>query len=101
MAQQRTKEIGIRKVLGATVTSIVHLISKEFLILVALANVIAWPVAYYAMSKWLQNFAYRTSIGWETFVLSGALALLVALITVSSQAVRAALGNPVDTLRYE
>jgi putative ABC transport system permease protein len=101
MCQQRTKEIGIRKVLGATVTGIIHLVSKEFLILVALANVIAWPVAYYAMSKWLQNFAYRIQIGWGTFILAGILALSIALITVSSQAVKAALTNPVDTLRYE
>ncbi len=101
ISQQRTKEIGIRKVLGATVTGIVHLISKEFLILVALANVIAWPVAYYAMSKWLQNFAYRIQIGWGTFILAGILALLIALITVSFQAVKAALANPVEALRYE
>jgi putative ABC transport system permease protein len=101
MSQQRTKEIGIRKVLGATVTGIVHLISKEFLILVALANVIAWPVAYYAMSKWLQNFAYRIDIGLGTFLLAGLLALLIALITVAFQAVKAALANPVEALRYE
>jgi putative ABC transport system permease protein len=98
---RRTKEIGIRKVLGATAAGVIRLVSREFLLLVLVANLLAWPVAYYAMSRWLENFAHRISIGWETFVLSGALALLVAVVTVSSQAVRAAWGNPVDTLRYE
>ena len=100
-AERRTKEIGIRKVLGASVGSIVGLLSREFLLLVAIANLIAWPVAYYATSKWLQNFAYRIQIGWGTFILAGILALLIALITVSFQAVKTALANPVDTLRYE
>jgi putative ABC transport system permease protein len=100
-AERRTKEIGIRKVLGASVGSIVQLLSKEFMILVALANLIAWPVAYYAMSKWLENFAYRISIGLETFLLATLFALVITLITVSSQAIKAALTNPVDSLRYE
>ena len=98
---RRTKEIGIRKVLGATAAGLVRLISKEFLLLVLIANVVAWPVAYYAASRWLENYAYRINVGWGTFVLAGALALLIALITVSSQAVKAALSNPVNTLRYE
>ncbi len=98
---RRTKEIGIRKVLGATVSGLVRLISKEFLLLVLIANLIAWPVAYYAAARWLENYAYRINIGWETFILAGILALLIALITVSFQAVRAALTNPVDALRYE
>jgi putative ABC transport system permease protein len=100
-AEQRTKEIGIRKVLGASVSGIVRLLAKEFLILVAVANLIAWPVAYWAMSRWLQSFAYRTGIDPLLFVLSAAIALTIALITVSYQAIRAALSNPVDALRYE
>jgi putative ABC transport system permease protein len=100
-AERRTKEIGIRKVLGASVGSIVKLLSGEFLLLVALANLIAWPVAYYAMSRWLEEFAYRISIGLGTFLLAALFALIITLIAVSSQAIRAALTNPVDALRYE
>ena len=100
-AEQRTKEIGIRKVLGATNLNIVYLISKEYTWLVLLANIIAWPVAYYAMNRWLQNFAYRINIGLWTFLLAGALAFVIALLTVSFQAIKAALANPVDSLRYE
>jgi putative ABC transport system permease protein len=100
-AERRTKEMGIRKVLGASVGNIMGLLSKEFLLLVALANLIAWPVAYYAMSRWLEEFAYRTSIGLGTFLLAAALALVITLITVSTQAIRVALTNPVETLRYE
>ena len=87
--------------LGASVGSIVGLLSKEFLLLVAIANLIAWPIAYYAMSRWLEEFAYRISIGLDTFLLAALFALIVTLITVSSQAVKAALANPVDSLRYE
>jgi ABC-type antimicrobial peptide transport system permease subunit len=101
MATQRTKEIGIRKVLGATVTNVTALLSKDFVKLVLLANVIAWPVAWWAMNKWLQNFAYRIDVGWWVFALAGGLALLIALLTVSTQAIRAALANPVEALRYE
>jgi putative ABC transport system permease protein len=100
-AERRTKEIGIRKVLGASVSSLFGLLTKEFILLVALASLLAWPIAYYAMNRWLQNFAYRVGIGWETFIIAGASALLIALITVSFQAVKAALTNPVETLRYE
>ncbi len=100
-AQRRTKEIGIRKVLGASVGSIVGLLSREFLLLVAIANLIAWPIAYYAMGRWLEEFAYRTNISLGTFLLAAAFALIVTLITVSTQAIRAALTNPVETLRYE
>ena len=98
---QRTKEIGIRKVLGATMASVTALLSKDFVQLVLLANLIAWPVAWFAMNKWLQNFAYRVEIGWWVFALAGGLALLIALLTVSTQAIRAALANPVESLRYE
>jgi putative ABC transport system permease protein len=100
-AEQRTKEIGIRKVLGASVSSILILLSKEFAKWVLLANMIAWPTALLIMNKWLESFAYRTSIGVLTFFLAAGLALAIALITVSYQCIRAALANPVDSLKYE
>ena len=101
MAEQRTKEIGIRKVLGASVTSVVQLLTKEFIKWVLLANLIAWPIAYYAMNKWLQNFAYRINISWWVFVLAGGIALVIALLTVSWQVIRTAIANPMEALRYE
>ena len=101
MAERRTKEIGIRKVLGASVSGIVMLMTREFARWVIVANVIAWPMAYYASRQWLQGYAYRISLGWEIFVISGAAALLIAMATVSYQAVSAAALNPVDSLRYE
>ncbi|MDH4196569.1 MAG: ABC transporter permease [Candidatus Aminicenantes bacterium] len=100
-AEQRTKEIGVRKVLGAPASSIYVLLSKEFLKWVALANLIAWPVAYYAMSAWLRNFAYRVGIGWGVFLVSAGAALAVAALTVGSQTLRAARSHPVESLRYE
>ncbi len=100
-AQERTKEIGVRKVLGASVGNILLLLSKEFVKWVLVANIIAWPIAYYAMIRWIQDFAYRSSIGVWPFVLSGALAIFVALFTVGSQALKAALTDPVTSLRYE
>ncbi len=100
-AEQRTKEIGVRKVLGATITNIVSMLSKEFLILVALANIIAWPAAYFIMKNWLDEFAYKTSIGISIFILSGLLVLAIALIAVSYQSIKAAIANPVKSLRYE
>jgi hypothetical protein len=93
--EQRTKEIGIRKVLGASVTNIVTLLSKDFLKLVLVAFLIAIPIAWYAMHQWLQDFAYRVDISWWIFALAGLLALLIALLTVSFQAIKAALANPV------
>ena len=100
-AESRTKEIGIRKVLGASVAGIVLMLSKQFTKWVLLANCIAWPVAYYFMDRWLKNFPYRIDMGIWIFVLSGVLVLLVAILTVSYQSIKAALANPVDSLRYE
>jgi len=100
-AEQRTKEIGIRKVLGASDAKIFLLLSKEFVQWVLLANLIAWPTAYFAMNKWLQNFAYRIHIGIVAFLISGGTALLIAYLTVSFQSIKSARANPVDSLRYE
>jgi putative ABC transport system permease protein len=99
--EQRTKEIGIRKVLGASIREVVLLLSKEFTKWVLVANIIAWPLAYYMMSKWLENFAYRVSIRWDIFVFSGMIAVVIALFTVSFHSVKAARANPVDALKYE
>ncbi len=98
---KRTKEVGIRKVLGASVTRIVSMFVGDFIKLILVANVIAWPVAYAVMNRWLQDFAYRTSLTGVTFVLVGVLCLGIALLTVGIQAVKAALANPVESLRYE
>ena len=100
-AEQRTREIGIRKVLGATVPNVVGLLSKDFLKLVLIANLISWPLGWWAMSKWLQNFEYRITISWWVFVLAGLAAVLIALLTVSYQAIKAAIANPVKSLRTE
>ena len=100
-AEQRTKEIGIRKVLGASAGNILLNLSKDFSKWVLAANVIAWPVAYFTMHKWLQNFAFKTDIGLWVFVLSAAFSLAIALITVGYQSVKAALANPADSLRHE
>ncbi len=98
---RRTKEIGIRKVLGATVTGLVRLVTKEFLLLVLIANLLAWPAAFYAMRTWMQSFAYKSKLGPEIFLFSAFLALAIAFITASYQAIKAALANPVDSLRQE
>lgn len=100
-AEQRIKEIGIRKVLGASISSIVFMLSKDFLKLVCFAVLIASPIAWYAMNKWLQNFAYRITISWEVFVLTIFLATFIALLTIIFQAVKAAVSNPVKNLRTE
>jgi len=101
MAERRTKEIGIRKVLGASVTAIIFFLSREFTKWVVLANVVAWPVAYFVMRSWLQNFPYRINMNIGIFFLSGILSLVIALLTVSYQSIRAALANPVQSLKYE
>jgi len=101
VVERKTKEIGIRKVLGANVPGIVGLLSKDFLKLVCVAFIFATPVAWWVMNRWLQDFAYRLPISWWTFGAAGLLALLIALITISSQAMKAALMNPVKSLRAE
>jgi putative ABC transport system permease protein len=98
---QRIKEIGIRKVLGASVPNILTLLSREIVILVIVANVIAWPVAWYFMDKWLNIFAYRIEMNVLLYVLAAFVAIAIALITVSSQTLKAAMSNPANTLRYE
>ncbi|MGD9011069.1 MAG: ABC transporter permease [Desulfobacterales bacterium] len=99
--EKRTKEIGIRKALGASVFSIIVLLLKEFTKLILLANVIAWPIAFFTMNRWLQNYAYRIEIGLSAFVLAGLIVLVIALLTAGYQAIKAARANPVDALRYE
>jgi ABC-type antimicrobial peptide transport system permease subunit len=101
MAERRTKEVGIRKILGASTGNIFRLLSMEFVLLVALANVFAWPVAYWFMRNWLQDFAYRTTIGWELFLMAGLLSFGIALLTVGWQSFSASSKNPVEALRYE
>ncbi len=101
MTERRTKEIGIRKVLGATISNIIAMISREFVVLVVISGIIAIPIAYYFMNKWLDNFAYHITISVGVFLLATILALCIALLTVSFQAMKAALANPVKSLRYE
>ncbi len=101
MIERKIKDIGIHKVLGANVAEIVFMLSKKYLLWIVISNLIAWPVAYYFMNKWLQDFAYRIDIGWWMFILAGGIALLIAVATVSIQAIKAATANPVESLRYE
>jgi len=100
-AQQRVKEIGIRKVLGASIVNIVQLLSKDFLKLVLIAFVIAVPVGWYATNKWLQDFAYRIDVKWWVFLLAGLIAMVIAFFTISFQTIKAAVANPVKNLRTE
>jgi ABC-type antimicrobial peptide transport system permease subunit len=101
IAEQRTKEIGIRKVLGASVTQLWMLLSKDFIFLVLIGAVLAIPVAFYFLQNWLNSYDYRISIGPGVFLVAGAMALMITLITVSFQSVRAALANPVNSLKND
>jgi putative ABC transport system permease protein len=101
MSEQRTKEIGIRKVMGATVSNITLSLSKNFTSWVLISNLFAWPLGYYLMSKWLEDFAYKVSIAWWMFGFAALLSIAIALLTVSYQSIRAATRNPVDSLKYE
>ena len=98
---RRVKEIGIRKVLGASVAGIAQMLTKEFVTLVIIAIVIASPIAWWAMNKWLQDFTYRINIGWLTFVIAGLVAIIIAVLTVSMQSVKAAMTNPVKSIKME
>jgi putative ABC transport system permease protein len=101
VAESRVKEIGVRKVLGASVPGIARLLSIDFVKLVAVAMLVAAPVAWYAMNRWLEDFDYKITIGWGTFIFAALLAIGIALLTVSFQAIRAAMANPVESLRSE
>jgi putative ABC transport system permease protein len=101
MAEQRTKEIGVRKVLGASVQNITTMLSKDFVKLVLIAALFAFPLAWWGMSRWLQDFAFRINISWWIFIVAAIIAFLIALVTVSFQAIRAAVANPVESLRNE
>jgi ABC-type antimicrobial peptide transport system permease subunit len=100
-AERRNKEIGIRKILGATVTNIVSLLSKEFIYMVLISILVAFPIAWMAMNKWLENFAYRINIAWWIFLTAAVIALAIAIITVSFQAIKAALTSPAKSLKTE
>jgi len=97
----RSKEIGIRKVLGASVAGIAQMLTREFVSLVIIAILVAVPIAWWAMSKWLQDFTYRIRLGWTTFVIAGLAAIVIAVLTVSYQAIKAAIANPVNTIKAE
>jgi putative ABC transport system permease protein len=100
-AERRIKEIGIRKVMGASINNIVLLLSRHFIRLVLVANLIAWPLAYWAISRWLEDYAYRVDMSWWVFLIAGVAALFIALVTVSLLAMKAAVANPVKSLRSE
>jgi len=99
--ERRTKEIGIRKVLGSSASGITMLFMKDFSKWVILANVFAWPLAWYALNRWMQRFVYRTELSWYLFLISGLIAIFIALGTVYFHSARAAMADPIDSLRYE
>ena len=101
MAEQRIKEIGVRKVLGASVFNLWGLLSKDFVVMVLISFLIATPIAYYFMHNWLQNYEYRTTLAWWIFAVAGMGALVITLLTVSYQSIKAAIANPVKSLRTE
>jgi len=101
VTEQRKKEIGIRKVLGASVAEVTVTISKQFVIWIGIANLIAWPLAYMMLKQWLQNFAYHIQPAWWMFIVAGIATLLIAIVTVCTQSIKAALANPVKSLRME
>jgi putative ABC transport system permease protein len=101
VVENKTKEIGIRKVLGAKIPSVVTLLTKEFIKLVIIANIIAWPIAWIAMKEWLSEYAYKIDLGISIFFIAGSISLLIAIITTGFQALKASISNPVDSLRYE
>jgi putative ABC transport system permease protein len=101
MVEKRTKEIGIRKVLGASVSRIFLLLSQEFITWIFISNLIAWPIGWYIVNLWLKNFAYKTPLDWWVFVLAGLITGIIALITISSQTIKLSLSNPIKALRYE
>jgi len=100
-SERRTKEIGVRKINGSKISEILVLLNRDFIILVLVAYLIAVPIAWYGMDRWLENFAYRTELSWWIFILAGLMALVIAMVTVSWQSWRAATRNPVESLRYE
>ena len=101
MTEQRTKEIGVRKILGATIRDVIFLLTKDFVKLILIANLVAWPLGWLLMSNWLKDFAYRISINFGVFIVAGLTAAIIAIITISFQAIKAAIANPVKSLRTE
>jgi putative ABC transport system permease protein len=101
MAEQRRKEIGIRKVFGASAGNIYSLLSREFIKWILIANVIAWPVSWWALDNWLNNYAYRVPLSWWFFILSGAITFTITMLIISYQGLKSAVANPVDSIRYE
>ena len=98
---ERAREVGVRKVMGATEQSLLMLLSRDYIYLIGISLVLSVPITYYMMSQWLQSFEYRVTVGWDVFVMSGALSLLVALSTISYQAIKTAWTRPAETLKYE